>query len=115
MINLNEIGGGTVRRRFTSGGVALMKGHQLTGDQLRAMPANNAQALIGAGFIEVWPKSAANREGMKRFVISRGPGKYDVVEGYVLNSEHLSKDDAVALAKTHAASESEPKAEAAAA
>ena len=37
MIKLDQIGGGTVRRRFTSGGTVLLQGAQLTGDQIRAM------------------------------------------------------------------------------
>jgi hypothetical protein len=87
------IGGGIVVQRFGN----YSAGTRLTGDEIRRM--RNFRQLIEYRRIDVWPADA-NRHGLKRFVIPRGgPGKYAVVEGQVLNSEPLSKEDALALAK----------------
>lgn len=105
-LSAHEIGGGIARRTFTSGGVRIVAGRRFSGDELRAMPAANRNSLIENRFIEVWPKvdaepaadSQAEPVATERFTVSRGFGKYDVVEGFRLNEAPLSKDEAVALA-----------------
>lgn len=94
--NPRDIGGGVVRRLFTNAGKVHRSGDKLTGDQIRAMPTHNMRALVENRFIEIYPQSVSVDAG--RHVIHRGQGRYDVIEGCVLNDQPLSKDDADKLA-----------------
>lgn len=104
-----DIGGAVVKRMF--GG--LKAGDVLSREQVLAMPGANRAALINLGKIAVYPMRgggaaieqvaataapAPEIEHTKRHVVSRGFGKYDVIEGAILNTDPLTKDAAKALA-----------------
>ncbi len=109
MLRTQDIGGGIVRRAFkTRRGdelVQLTNGTRLTAEEIQAMPASNRNALIDKRYIEVYPKDpdpapAKAAKGAKRFIVSHGFGRYSVVEGRALNSDHLSKEEAEAMLGT---------------
>lgn len=123
---LEQIAGGRVTRPFNSPAIAQAKGlsgdripmtTELSLDELKLIPAANRNALIENNFIMVWPSGGtpivANGvssippvtgnvppEGTKRHIVSRGFGKFDVIEGVVL-SKDVSKDQATALAAAY--------------
>lgn len=98
-----DIGGGVVRRLFRAGEVTYHVSTRLPGGLIRGW--RNHRALIGQGFIDVWPSNPAGGSeeaataGVSRFVSNIGFGKFDVIEGRKLNDTPLNKDEAVALAK----------------
>lgn len=91
----NDIGGGIVRRPFLFGEKQLMAGDRLTEEQVRSIPVNNRNALRDSNFLSIFPKSP-DRSGQV-FVIHRGMGKYDVIDGVKINDEPLTKEEAEAL------------------
>lgn len=102
-IHHSEIGGGRVERPFTMGGKLLARGTMLSGDDVRGIRAANRSSLIDRGYLRVWPKEAAAQQpqagqAAERFVIHSGFGRYNVVEGRVLNEQPLDKDSAYLLA-----------------
>lgn len=85
-----EIGGGRVRRPFTKGGEKLLAGHEMTAEEIYAIPITNRRVLIEKGFLQVWPCSEVGRKprlpaNAKRHIVPLGFGRYDVVEGVKLN------------------------------
>lgn len=100
-INVNQIGGGVVTRTFNMGGKTMLRGIELTAEEVRAMRPMNRSSLIDRGHLYVWPKGqhAKPPEGSVRFVMPMGFGRgYHVVEGRRLNAEPLSKEEAYKLA-----------------
>ncbi len=109
-MQIQDIGGGIVRRTFKLGDRNVMSGEKLDVATLAKMPAANRNALIESGKISVWPKNgdvttgapqraaAPPVEGSQRFVINKGFGKFSVVEGVLLNDAPLDKAGAEALA-----------------
>lgn len=91
IVKAESIGGGVVIRHFTMGGEHVGPGRQLTRDEVLALPVNNRQALIDQGRLDVYPP------GGELHLISRGFGKYDVIQGSKLNIEPLSKEQAQAM------------------
>lgn len=108
-----DIGGGKVRRGFRMGAKYVAPGTILTAEQILSFPYANRCALIDR-FIEVWPSEAnlhptPKHEGpTKLMMIHMGAGNYNVIEGWVLNEEPLSKDDAADLVKVHQAGAERP-------
>lgn len=96
MLADNEIGGGRVRRLFSFGDKTLRAGHDLTGDQVRAIPVANRRALIDSGYLDIWPKMTLPET--ERHIVDRGKGKFDVIAGVKLNAEPLMRDAAEELA-----------------
>ena len=98
----NDMGGGRVLRTFRMGEEQLMRGRELTGEQVRSMRHANRTSLIEKGFLMVWPKhtgAAADAPvGHVRFIKPLGFGKYDVVEGRKVNEEPLDREAAHQLA-----------------
>ena len=86
------IGGGYVRRKFNG----LSAGHHLNRDEIMAMPINNRRAAISLGMIDVYPQAPGGPG--ERFVVNRGFGKFDVIEGRKLNAEPVTKEAAEELA-----------------
>ena len=86
------IGGGYVRRKFNG----LSSGHHLTREEIMAMPISNRRAAISLGMIDVYPQAPGGPG--ERFVVNRGFGKFDVIEGKKLNDDALDKDTARVLA-----------------
>ena len=105
-INLDEIGGGKVIRGFNAGGERVNAGTLLTREFLAAIPANNRNTLIDKNFIQVWPKAAAAVSPpdvgagptAERHVVALGFGRYNVIEGTVLNASALTREQAHKLA-----------------
>ena len=108
-MRIDEIGGGRVLRTFKIGDRHVPSGETIDVETLRKMPAVNRNSLIDNGFLAVWPKGAgapvvtraaqaAAPEGSSRFVINKGFGNFSVVEGRLLNSAPLKKEEAEALA-----------------
>lgn len=99
----SQIGGGVVTRAFPMGSERLLAGTKLTGDQIRAMPYANRQALIAQGNLDLYPiwaadEMAAGRPGeMERYLVTVGPGKFIVVEGRSLTPEPIGSEEAKAL------------------
>lgn len=118
-MQIDEIGGGKVLRAFSSSAIAAMLGQKqdrlvmgtmLDQEHLRMLPPANRNALIENRFIQVWPLMAKDGAAAvarapvplvphERHVISRGFGKFDVIEGRKLNADPLTKDQAEAMAK----------------
>lgn len=99
-LDISEIGGGYVRRRFTCGGRVRYSGEKLTAEDLAAMPHRNREALIEMRSIDIYPKGDGGSQYSERHIVHRGCGKFDVIEGRKLNTEPLTKEQAEALAGT---------------
>ena len=95
-LNIDQVGGGVVRRSFSSGGKRIASGARLSAEEIKAMPVANRQALIDKRFIEVFPKDIA--AAGERHVVSAGFGKYNVIEGKKLTEFPVSKQEADAIA-----------------
>jgi hypothetical protein len=98
----NNIGGAIVCRGFSlSDGAHARPGTTLSEALVRAM--KNRMALESAGYIKIFAKNpiqAAPPEGdAKRYIVHCGQGRYDVIEGTRLNTEFLSKEEALELTK----------------
>lgn len=107
-ISEQDIGGGRVRRTFTSGVDAeggpnyLRPGSHLTGDEVRAIQRPNRRALVDAGYLEVYPRSNSSIEGLptERFIVAAGKNSFDVIEGCKLNDTPLSRSQADEMASS---------------
>ena len=74
-------------------------GHNLTRDEILAMPRANRAALVSKGMLHlVAAIPGSDNSPKERFVVNRGSGQYDVIEGSAVNAEPLSKKDAETLA-----------------
>lgn len=102
-----DIGGAVVKRMFAG----RKAGDVLSRAEVLAIPGSNRAALINLGKIVMFPQAvvagdtaailaehAPEIEYMPRHVVSRGFGKYDVIQGVILNNAPLTKDAAKALA-----------------
>lgn len=58
-LETREIGGGIVRRFFTSADTTHRAGEKLTAEQILAWPEANRRALIANRFIEVYPAESS--------------------------------------------------------
>jgi hypothetical protein len=101
----SQIGGGRVERPFTMGSRYLARNTILTRDEVLSIRTSNRGSLIDRGYLMVWPKEAAGLAAPQAkqapgemFVIHRGFGRYDVVEGRTVNQEPLDKESAYLLA-----------------
>lgn len=100
MLNRDQIGGGIVRRRFSSHMIdpsaPLLSGRELTREEILGIPAGNLRSLVENRFIELFP---IPRGGGERFVIGAGKaGQYNVVEGRQINDAPLTLAEARDLA-----------------
>lgn len=103
----NDIGGALVIFPFTiSDGDGVRKarpGEKLTEEQVRAMPRANLKALKASGKLHVIGKAESERASPAQiFVVHRGSGKYDVIEGVKINDEPITKEQAEALSGVEA-------------
>jgi len=94
-MNLNEIGGGVVRRTFRMGSEQVFSGKKLTREQILAMPIVNRTALIEKKYIEVFMAAPGDRH-----IIALTEGGFDVIEGRKLNEFPLTRAQAHELAGT---------------
>ena len=96
LVHGKEIGGAYIRRICSLGKV----GTHLDPWALARIPVNNLAALERTGKIECYPAAPYQRpDDVRIHIISRGFGKFDVVEGRILNGEPLTRDQAEVLAK----------------
>lgn len=95
-LEASAIGGAKVVRAFTMGGDTLKPGHVLTREEVLAMPPANRNALAESGRISVFPPMPAILT--QRHVVSVGFGRYNVIEGRMVNDLPLTKEEALALA-----------------
>ena len=97
---VENIGGAIVRRRYSSGGQSVLPGTKLTREQLLTMPLRNLEALAGANFLDIFPLTVNDSSAAPLHVIHRGSGRYDVIQGHVLNAEALTREQAESMAGT---------------
>lgn len=94
IIKEEHIGGATVNRLFNSPANPVRVGMTLTREQVLAYPSRNRQSLIDGGYLSIHPRVPAG----ETHIVSRGFGKFDVIEGRKLNVDPLeSKEEAEAL------------------
>jgi hypothetical protein len=101
---MSEIGqhGGVVLRTVTTARGRLKPGTEISPDEALSWPIANKRALEEGQAVR-WHSLAtgASRhasDASGRHVVNRGFGKFDVIEGTVINAEPLSKEEAEALA-----------------
>ena len=100
-VSEDQIGGAIVRRRIDRGDASpLRAGQRLSREEVLAMAPANRRALVNSERIWLAPRAEtqAADNSASRIVVHRGGGLYDVIVGYRLNDEGLSKADAEALA-----------------
>lgn len=103
----HEMAGGIVRRSFSLGERKMMQGQHITGDELRAMPVANRNALIENRFIEV-QRDVGDADGRPRERVvmemagTKVPKRFYVMEGVRINKKLLSEEEAQAIASTSA-------------
>lgn len=104
-IDIEQIGGGKVIRGFIANGQHLKRGTILTQEFIKQMPVTNRNVLIEKDYIQVWPKPVAVSPPVadvartaERHVVALGFGRYNVIEGAIINDKALTKEDAHALA-----------------
>ena len=96
MLPAHQIGGAYVRRRVTIGTETRGPGDTLTREEVLEIPASNRNAMLNLKIIELFP-SAPRPEGARRYAVHMGMGKWDVIEGWKLNDEPLTREDAEKL------------------
>ena len=94
-LTLSEMGGAFVRKRFVQGDVVRAVGSRLTVADLAAIPAANRDALVKNLYIEPFPAAPIGVQDV--ILVSRGFGKFDVVEGRRINTDPLTREEADAL------------------
>ena len=94
-----EHGGVTVRTVFGPGGRRLPPKTEITADEAMTLwnPANR-RAVADSGAVRWHTNPPAVTEPTERHVVSRGFGKFDVIEGRIINSAPLTKEHAEAMA-----------------
>ncbi len=107
-MHINDIGAAVVTFPFRMGEKWLRSGTQLTHDQLAKMGTANRNSLIDKNYIYCVPKSMMGKtisvpismptDRQERHIVSRGFGRFDVIEGRKLNDEPLGKEAATVLA-----------------
>lgn len=103
-INIQDIGGGVLKRGQKFGGVFYPANKRFTGDELRQMVRPlNLRSMIDQHVIEVWPAHTPvptlGEPGpeMALHCVSRGFGNFDVIQGRVLNEGPMTKEEAQAF------------------
>lgn len=93
-------GGAWVRRRFMFGEVEKLSGETLTAEEVQSIPRANLNALVNTGRLELWPMSKDEvdvSQYKSRFLVHRGNGRYDVIEGRRITDAPIPRDEALAL------------------
>lgn len=108
-----NIGFGTVLRRFNSEGRIFLAGEELSRDFLLRMPAANRDAMEDSRQIKIYPRAVSRRSaaatievGGEYFLRATGVDEYDVIVGAIVGSK-LTKDAAQALIDTKTAQPAE--------
>lgn len=95
-----DIGGAIVTSAFRRGTEYVLRGTRLSREDVLAIRKPNRNSMIENGVISIYPLAGESpgRAPVERHVISRGFGKFDVIEGRQLNDAPMSKEDAEELA-----------------
>lgn len=102
--DVNDIGGGRLRRGQRFDNVFHKAGTQFTGEQLRSMVKSlNLRSMIDNGILQTWPKAAghvavaaAQAQGERLFSVHTGFGQFRVIRGVEVASK-LTKEEADAM------------------
>jgi len=98
-----DLGGGIVRRRITVSGIraefdaaggVIPIGTVLTADEMGKFRLANLRSMISHKQIEIWPMAAnggAAQMNGQRHIVAREDGKFDVVQGIVVNEKPVSR------------------------
>ena len=107
-IHISKIEGAIVTFPFYAGGQYMRNGTWIDHDTLAKMPISNRNSLQDKGYLYPIPKAAlaamghspvhASTTAVERHVISRGFGRFDVIEGRVLTDKPIAKEAAFELA-----------------
>ena len=107
-IHISQIEGAIVTFPFYAAGKYVKNGEWLDHETLARMPISNRNSLQDKGYIYPVPKAAVAAmsaravppvpEATERHVVSRGFGRFDVIEGRVVNDKPLGKEAAHAMA-----------------
>lgn len=98
-LQLQAAGGAYVRRAFSASGRDYKIGEVVSADILRGF--SNTRALVNTGKLELFPAAPGDMiaaSSHDRFVIKREDGKFDVVQGFVVNEAPLTAKMATAMA-----------------
>lgn len=99
VIQDHMIGGAKVQRGFQRGSEWVKPGTDISRNELLSMPRGNLQAMVDGGRIQLYPPTPAMLGGVGELhMISRGFGKYDIIEGRVLNEEPYTSKEAAETA-----------------
>lgn len=92
-----ELIGAVVRRGFSMGGARVPPGRLLPAARLNSMNAAARRIMLRENYLTpVYARPNADGPA-ERYIFHRGSGRYDVVEGRLLNSEPLTREAAEAL------------------
>lgn len=91
-----DIGGARVRRTFTRGTHRYHAGDYLSATDVLSMPIANRRALVDSQYLEVYPKYKVDTQ---RLIVNVGKNQFDVIEGFKLNKEPVSREEADKLLK----------------
>lgn len=99
-LQMQDAGGAYVRRAFSASGRNYKVGEVVSAEILRNF--SNTRSLVNTGRIELFPSAPgdmlAAQSSHPRFVIKREDGKFDVVQGFVVNEAPLTAKMATAMA-----------------
>jgi hypothetical protein len=91
-------GGARVLRTFTIGERRVLSGEILSPEEVRGINLVNRRALVDNHQLEIIPRAATNVP-QERFLMSTEKNKYNVIEGRMLNTEPLSREEATKLVR----------------
>ena len=101
---LKDSGGARVYKDIKHKTGVWKAGTILSLSELNSIAPANLRALITAGSIGVFPKQdiptsqrTPRDEDAKLHIVSKGFGKFDVLEGKILNAKDLTKEEATAF------------------
>ena len=92
--------GGVALRTFSAAGGRLPPGSEISAELALTWPVQNRRALEESKVIR-WHSQAVSQQRnqtVSAHVVHRGGGRFDVIEGIVINDEPLTKEQADALA-----------------
>lgn len=93
--------GGVVLRSLVTAGATLKPGTEISAEFVASWPIANRRALSESGTVRWHPFSKSdNVEAVGkvgRHLAHRGGGRFDVIEGHIINDEPLTREEAEAL------------------
>jgi hypothetical protein len=93
------VAGARVLRGFNRADGRVSPGTLLTADEYQAILGPSRRVMVKNGQIEpFFALRGTPGVDVKRYIIHRGAGRYDVIEGTLLTQEWVTKEEAEALA-----------------